>query len=73
MQVEGEGEKDSSLSPGMLRQSYLLEMNQELVANNMTSMLKSSEFTLSNTIFEYECGLSYPSTKVQNHYNDEAK
>ena len=72
---EEEGEsKNSSLSPGMIRQFSLLEMNKEAAAKNMTSMLENSQFTLSSTNSDvHGCGLSYLSTKVKEHYDDEAK
>ena len=72
---EGEGEsKNTSLSPGMIRQFSLLEMNKNTAAENMTAMLENAEFHLSNMNSDVNgCGLSYLSTKVQEHYEDESK
>ena len=72
---EGEDEsKNTSLSPGMIRQFSLLEMNKNSAAENMTAMLENVEFHLSNMNSDVNgCGLSYLSTKVQEHYEDESK
>ncbi len=66
--------KNSSLSPGMVRQFSFLEMNKKAAADSMTAMLETSDFTLSdNCAGVYGCGLSYLSTKVKEHYDDESK
>ena len=72
---EREGEsKNTSLSPGIIRQFSLLEMNKNTAAENMTAMLENAEFHLSNMNSDVNrCGLSYLSTKVHEHNDDESK
>ena len=72
---EGEGEsKNTSLSPGMIRQFSLLEMSKNTAAENMTAMLENAEFHLSNINSDVNrCGLSYLLTKAQEHNEDESK
>ena len=72
---EGDSErKNTSLSPGMIRQFSLREMNKNTAAENMTAMLENAEFHLSDKNSDVNgCGLSYLSTKVQEHYEDESK
>jgi hypothetical protein len=58
----------------MIRQFSLLEMSKNTAAENMTAMLENAEFHLSNMNSDVNgCGLSYLSTKVQEHYEDESK
>ena len=65
---------NKNLSPGVLRQFCLLEVNKKVAVDNMSTMLKASAFNLPNSpTGVYGCGLSYLSTKVQEHYADEAK
>ena len=63
-----------SLSPGMLDNFSLMEMNEKAAADNMTSMLQTKAISLSSSPADvYGCGLSYLSTKVVEHYADETK
>lgn len=58
----------------MLRHFSVLELSKEAASDNMTAMLETSTFAPSNTLSEMRgCGLAYLSTKVREHYADEAK
>ncbi len=58
----------------MVRQFSFLEMNKKAAADSMTAMLETSDFTLSdNCAGVYGSRLSYLSTKVKEHYDDESK
>lgn len=67
------GELDTDISPGMRRQFSMLELEKS-AADNMDNILKDSASTLlpcGTSI--YGCGLAFLSSKVLEHYNDEAK
>ncbi|CAB3999878.1 Hypothetical predicted protein [Paramuricea clavata] len=67
--------QNSSLSPDMLRHSTVLELSKDAASDNMTAMLETSRFASSNNLSNcvHGCGLAFLSTKVREHYADEAK
>jgi hypothetical protein len=51
-----------------------LELSKDAASDNMTAMLETSTFASSNTLSGvHGCGLAFLSTKVREHYADEAK
>ena len=71
--ISGEGSKSNEVSPGISRQFSVLELQKQTAADNMNNMLRNSASDKSCSTSVYGCGLAYLRTKLEEHYNDEAK
>ena len=72
--LERAGSESASLSLEMSGGISLVEMSKKAAAANMSTMLETSAASLSSSPSDiYGCGLSYLSTKVEEHYGDEKK